>query len=98
MAEGEHTIISKIPRERLNQIAGRKLSALGVPVRLAADRETLEGDLAFAARVANPLGKRAALLHDLAARLRGLRLEAGFDADRLLVRAVVKTPGHAFEL
>ncbi len=148
MAEGEHTIISKIPRERLNQIAGRKLSALGIPVRLAADRETLEGDLAFATRVANPLGglalararfvvvghdhlrfvdpplsalppvlfydvertgvlearvadalgKRAALLHDLAARLRGLRLEAGFDADRLLVRAVVKTPGHAFEL
>ncbi len=45
--EGEHTIIGKIPRERLNQIASRKLSALGVPVRLGADRETLEGDLAF---------------------------------------------------
>jgi hypothetical protein len=55
MAEGEHTIISKIPRERLNQIAGRKLSALGIPVRLAADRETLEGDLAFATRVVHPL-------------------------------------------
>ncbi len=47
MGEGEHTIIGKIPRERLNQIASRKLSALGVPVRLAADRETLEGELAF---------------------------------------------------
>lgn len=45
--EGEHTIIGKIPRERLNQIASRKLSALGVPVRLGADRETLEGDLAL---------------------------------------------------
>src|SRR6266545_5903646 len=45
--EGEHTIIGKILRERLNQIASRKLSALGVPVRLGADRETLEGDLAF---------------------------------------------------
>ena len=47
MSEGEHTIIGKIPRERLNQIASRKLSAMGVPVRLAADRETLEGDLGF---------------------------------------------------
>jgi hypothetical protein len=51
--EGEHTIIGKIPRERLNQIASRKLSALGIPVRLAADRETLEGDLALS-RVAHP--------------------------------------------
>src|SRR5919206_4542423 len=55
MSEGEHTIISKIPRERLNQIAGRKLAALAIPVRLAADRETLEGELAFATRVAHPL-------------------------------------------
>jgi hypothetical protein len=54
MSEGEHTIISKIPRERLNQIAGRKLAALAIPVRLAADRETLEGDLAFATRVQHP--------------------------------------------
>jgi hypothetical protein len=52
--EGEHTIIGKIPRERLNQIASRKLSALGVPVRLGADRETLEGELAFAGRVVHP--------------------------------------------
>jgi hypothetical protein len=51
--EGEHTIIGKIPRERLNQIASRKLSALGIPVRLGADRETLEGDVAFT-RVAHP--------------------------------------------
>jgi len=148
MAEGEHTIISKIPRERLNQIAGRKLSALAISVRLAADRETLEGDLAFAARVVNPLNgaalararfevighdhlrfldpplsalppvlfydvertgalearvaellaKRAALLEDLAARMRALRVEAGFEPERLLVRSVVKTMGHAFEI
>ena len=148
MAEGEHTIISKIPRERLNQIAGRKLSALGIPVRLAADRETLEGDLAFASRVDNPatgqpiqrarfsvvghdhlrfaepplsalapvlfhdiertgalesrvadlLQRRAAHLQDLAARFRALRLEPALDPDRLLVRAVVKTATHAFEL
>jgi hypothetical protein len=52
--EGEHTIIGKIPRERLNQIASRKLSALGVPVRLAADRETLEGELAFGGRLLHP--------------------------------------------
>lgn len=51
--EGEHTIIGKIPRERLNQIASRKLSALGIPVRLGADRETLEGDLALS-RVLHP--------------------------------------------
>jgi hypothetical protein len=51
--EGEHTIIGKIPRERLNQIASRKLSALGIPVRLGADRETLEGDLALG-RVLHP--------------------------------------------
>jgi hypothetical protein len=51
--EGEHTIIGKIPRERLNQIASRKLSALGVPVRLGADRETLEGDLGLT-RVVHP--------------------------------------------
>src|SRR6266513_2124072 len=54
MSEGEHTIISKIPRERLNQIAGRKLASLAIPVRLGADRETLEGDLAFATRVQHP--------------------------------------------
>ena len=54
MGEGEHTIIGKIPRERLNQIASRKLSGLGIPVRLGADRETLEGELAFAGRVFHP--------------------------------------------
>jgi hypothetical protein len=52
--QGEHTIIGKIPRERLNQIASRRLSALGIPVRLAADRETLEGDLGFTGRVVHP--------------------------------------------
>ena len=55
MVEGEHTIIGKIPRERLNQIASRKLSTLGVPVRLAADRETLEGGLTFSGRLAHPV-------------------------------------------
>ena len=56
--EGEHTIIGKIPRERLNQIASRKLSSLGIPVRLGADRETLEGDLALS-RVAHPATDQA---------------------------------------
>jgi hypothetical protein len=55
VSEGEHTIIGKIPRERLNQIASRKLSALGIPVRLGADRETLEGELAFGGRVLHPV-------------------------------------------
>ncbi|HET6437495.1 MAG TPA: hypothetical protein VFG59_05500 [Anaeromyxobacter sp.] len=55
MSEGEHTIIGKIPRERLNQIASRKLSAMGIPVRLGVDRETLEGELAFAGRVLHPV-------------------------------------------
>jgi hypothetical protein len=59
MSEGEHTIIGKIPRERLNQIASRKLSAMGVPVRLAADRETLEGELAFSGRVVHPVTGQA---------------------------------------
>jgi hypothetical protein len=54
MSEGEHTIISKIPRERLNQIAGRKLAALAIPVRLAQDRETLEGELIFSGKIAHP--------------------------------------------
>ncbi|HZZ84557.1 MAG TPA: hypothetical protein VFE30_08465 [Anaeromyxobacteraceae bacterium] len=148
MSEGEHTIISKIPRERLNQIAARKLTALAVPVRLGADRETLEGELLFQGRVTHPatgaaiprahfvvvghdrlrftepplsalepiafydaerlaaleqrvvddLGRRAALLHDLAARLRAVGLEPGFDAERLALRAIAKTPTHAFEL
>jgi hypothetical protein len=148
MSEGEHTVITKIPRERLNQIASRKLSALGVPVRLAADRESLEGELAFTGRVLHPatgqpiprgrfvvsghdqlrfldpplaavgevsfsahdraaalegavqaaLSLRAEALREVADRLRALRLEAGVDADRLAVRAIVKTPGHAFEI
>jgi hypothetical protein len=145
--EGEHTIIGKIPRERLNQIASRKLSALGIPVRLGADRETLEGDLAFArlvhpatgapvarARfvvaghdhlrfldpplaalglvgfydherlaaleqaVAAALQQRTAALQGVAARFRALRLEASLDPDRLALRAVVKSPAHAFEI
>jgi hypothetical protein len=145
--EGEHTIIGKIPRERLNQIASRKLSALGVPVRLGADRETLEGDLGLG-RVLHPttgkpfarvrfvvdghdhlrfldaplsalgtvnfyehdrlaaleqaigtaLQQRSAALQELAARFRAIRLEPGLDADRLAVRAVVKTTTHAFEI
>ncbi|MBK9517197.1 MAG: hypothetical protein IPO09_07530 [Anaeromyxobacter sp.] len=148
MGEGEHTIIGKIPRERLNQIASRKLSILGVPVRLSADRETLEGELSFSGRLAHPVtgqgvararflvsghdrlrfvdpplsalgpvdfyvhervaGLEAALaaglaglqasLQDVAARLRALKLEATLDPERLHVRAVVKTPGHAFEV
>ncbi len=53
MSEGEHTIIGKIPRERLNQIASRKLTALGVQVRFGADRESLEGELTFG-RVVHP--------------------------------------------
>jgi hypothetical protein len=54
MGEGEHTIIGRIARERLNQIASRKLSTLGVPVRLGADRETLEGEIGFSGRVVHP--------------------------------------------
>jgi hypothetical protein len=146
--EGEHTIIGRIPRERLNQIASRKLSALGISVRLSGDRESLEGDLAFSPRVVHPatgapiprarfvvvghdrlrfvdpplsalgpvdfygherataleawivaaIAARNAGLHDLAARVRALRLEATVDPDRLAVRAVVKSASHAFEI
>ncbi|HET9554984.1 MAG TPA: hypothetical protein VFP50_18605 [Anaeromyxobacteraceae bacterium] len=148
MGEGEHTIIGKIPRERLNQIASRKLSTLGVPVRLAADRESLEGELVFTGRVVHPvtgqplararfvvaghdrlrftdaplsgigavdfypherlatleqavgaaLGALQGQLQEVAARLRALRLEAQVDGERMLVRAVVKTASHAFEV
>jgi hypothetical protein len=148
MSEGEHTIIGKIPRERLNQIASRKLSTLGVPVRLAADRETLEGELGLAGRVLHPvtgqpvtrarftvvghdrlqfldaplaalgpvtffdhdrlvalegalagaLAARQVAVQEVAQRLRALRLEAMVDPERLVARAVVKTPTHAFEL
>lgn len=146
--EGEHTIIGRIPRERLNQIASRKLSALGIAVRLSADRESLEGELAFSGRVIHPatgapiprarfmvvghdhlrfvdpplsalgpvnfydherataleawvvaaVAARNGALHDLAARMRALGLEAGVDPDRLAVRSVVKTASHAFEI
>ena len=48
--------------------------------------------------MAAALAARSARLQGLAARLRGLRLEPVVDAERLQVRAVVKTPGHAFEL
>jgi hypothetical protein len=147
MGEGEHTIIGKIPRERLNQIASRKLSTLGVPVRLAADRETLEGELVFGRLIHPVTGQPVARgrfvvaghdrlrfvdqplsgiglldfyahdrlasleqavavglsslqgqLQEVAARLRALRLEAILDPERLLVRAVVKTTSHAFEV
>jgi hypothetical protein len=147
MSEGEHTIISKIPRERLNQIASRKLAALAIPVRLGADRETLEGELPFAGlrhpatdqpvargrfavsghdhlrfldpplsalgpvafydlervaaleqRVAGLLRERSAALHEVVARLSALRLEVAVDPLRLSARAVVRAPGHAFEL
>jgi hypothetical protein len=148
MSEGEHTIIGKIPRERLNQIASRKLSTLGVPVRLAADRETLEGELSFSPRAVHPatgqpLGRArfvvvghdrlrfvdpplAALgaldfyahdrapaleqallsalvacqgqLQQVALRLRTFRLDAVVDPERMVVRAVVKSATHAFEL
>jgi len=146
--EGEHTIIGRIPRERLNQIASRKLAQLGVPVRLATDRETLEGDLSFSGRIVHPatgqpiprarfhvvghdhlrfldpplsalgpigfydhdrtpaleqaisqaLAGRGATLQEMAERFRAIRVEAGVDPDRLAVRAVVKTPQHAFEI
>jgi hypothetical protein len=148
MGEGEHTIISRIARERLNQIASRKLSALGVQVRLGADRETLEGELALTGRVVHPASGQAIArarfvvqghdrlafvdpplaalgpvefypherlvpfeaavaaallalhgeLERVASRLRSLRLEVTVDAERLQVRAVAKTPGHAFEI
>lgn len=148
MSEGEHTIITKIPRERLNQIAGRKLAALAIPVRLAQDRETLEGELFFSGKVAHPatgqpiararfvveghdllrlvepplsglppvtfydcerasaveqkvaeaLKRRVDKLQQQVAALRALGLDVSADPDRLVARAVVKTPTHAFEL
>ena len=147
MSEGEHTIITKIPRERLNQIASRKLAALSIPVRLGADRETLEGEIAFAnlrhpstdqpvprgrfaisghdhlrfldpplaalglvpfydlsrtvaleQRVAALLRDRMAALQVVVDRLSALQLEVTVDPARLVARAVVRTPGHAFEL
>jgi hypothetical protein len=148
MGEGEHTIIGRIARERLNQIASRKLSTMGVPVRLAADRETLEGDLGFTGRVVHPVSGQAIArarfvvsghdrltfidpplaalgpvdfyqhdrlaafeaavaaaltglhgqLEEVASRLRALQLEVAIDVERLQLRAVVKAPGHAFEI
>jgi hypothetical protein len=147
MTEGEHTIIGKIPRERLNQIASRKLTALGVQVRFAADRESLEGELILG-RVLNPatnqpiqkarfvvsghdhlrfvdpplsalgpfnfydheklatfeqavgqaLQQRAAALQEVRTRMRMASLDAQIDAERVAVRAVLKTATHAFEI
>lgn len=47
----------QISKERLNQIAGKKLAALGVSVQFSADHLLLEGLLQFSpqARVANPV-------------------------------------------
>lgn len=147
MSEGEHTIITNIPRERLNQIASRKLAALSIPVRLGADRETLEGEIAFAnlrhpttdqavarcrfaisghdhlrfldpplaalglvpfydlprtaaleQRVAALVRERMVALQGVVARLSALGLEVTVDPVRLVARAVVRTPSHAFEL
>jgi hypothetical protein len=69
------------------------LAALG-PVPFHDHERAAQLDQAIAAR----LQERAAVLSDVAARLRALRLEAGLDPDRLAARAVVKTPSHAFEL
>ncbi|MGI5864158.1 MAG: hypothetical protein ACOX6T_19180, partial [Myxococcales bacterium] len=47
---------SGVSRERLHQIATRKLSALGIPVQLAPDGQTLQGAISFApGSVVNPL-------------------------------------------
>ncbi|HCF61624.1 MAG TPA: hypothetical protein DFS52_26960 [Myxococcales bacterium] len=47
---------SGVSRERLQQIATRKLTALGIPVQLAPDGQRLQGALSFApGRVVNPL-------------------------------------------
>jgi hypothetical protein len=147
MSEGEHTIIGKIPRERLNQIAARKLTALGVPVRFGADRESLEGELSFTrvmnpgtgqpiargrfvvtghdhlrfvdpplaalgtfnfyaheklpqleAAVAQALQQRAAALQNVLLTMRLAHLDAQVDPERVVVRAVLKTATHAFEI
>jgi hypothetical protein len=147
MSEGEHTIIGKIPRERLNQIASRKLTSLGLQVRFGADRESLEGEIPFTrvlhpatgqpiakgrfvvsghdhlrfvdaplsalgavnfyvhdrlpaleAAVAQALQQRAAALQEVATRMRLASLDAQIDAERLAVRAVLKTATHAFEI
>ncbi len=147
MSEGEHTIIGRIPRERLNQIASRKLAALSIPVRLSADRESLEGELALAGlrhpatgqpvgrgrfavsghdhlrflepplsalgpvpffdleraaaleqRVAGLLRDRFAGFQEVVARLSGLGLELEVDGQRLWAGAVVRAPGHAYQL
>src|SRR4051812_12335439 len=51
----------KVSRERLNQIATRKLGQLGIPVRAAADPQLLEGELPLSpGRVQHP-GTGAAL-------------------------------------
>ncbi len=48
----------KVSRERLNQIASRKLAQLGVTTRPAADPQLLEGELPLTAgRVQNPVTK-----------------------------------------
>jgi len=49
---------ARIPRVRLNQIALRKLNALGVSTELSADQERLEGTLKLAGRLTNPLTGR----------------------------------------
>ncbi|MGQ0504549.1 MAG: hypothetical protein ACT4TC_04460 [Myxococcaceae bacterium] len=85
----------KVSRERLNQIASRKLAQLGVQVRPAADPQLLEGELTLQpGRVQNPLTHvpivRARFLvwgHDhlrfLDPPLSGLRPVQFYDADAL---------------
>ena len=49
---------TKIPQERLNQIAGRKLASLSVPVRMPSSTEPLEGELPFTpGRLTHPISR-----------------------------------------
>lgn len=45
---------NKIPVERLNQIAQRKLNALNIPAKLSEDKQRLEGELTFPGEVKHP--------------------------------------------
>ncbi|MFT3916036.1 MAG: hypothetical protein QM704_18685 [Anaeromyxobacteraceae bacterium] len=89
-----------IPRSRFVVVGHDRLRFVDAPLSALGPVNFYDHERAVAleAWVVAALGARAATLQDLAARVRAMRIEASVDPDRLVVRSVVKTPTHAFEV
>lgn len=141
--------VGAVSRERLTQIAARKLAALGIAVHLGADGQTLEGQLTFSVggvthpihgtsitgarfqvvphdkflfrdpplaalpplvffdlqeakgiedRIGVALRVRLGFLRDLGNRMQTVGLTPRVDPDALILKSVVKSVSHNFEI